>query len=506
VKVCLMYRDRDFDPDERLGWNAPDLIQDLQLDAVFGAMAVGDTFLHDVARSAALSSLDSQLDIILYRQAVLKDCLKNAPLVRTMYALAVDAIESRKKSYWGSEVSTYPPSVLSGAVETLQILLGALKGLRSIADEHADKFVSDGFAGFFGRFKNEINNEYLGEVQSSIDELRFPEGLLIGARLGRGNKGTGYSVRRPRAAEKSWIRRVFGRRPESYSFHIGDRDETSARILGELNNRGINLVANATAQSAEHIMSFLVGLQGELAFYIGCVNLHEHLTNAGEVVCFPMPVPADERRLSFEGLYDLSLSLETRQPVVSNDIRADGKGFILVTGANKGGKTTFIRSIGLAQTMMQCGMFVPARSFSANLCAGLFTHFRRREDVTMESGKLDEELSRMSQIADHLTQDSLVLFNEAFAATNQREGSEIASQIVRALLDRRVKVFFVTHLYPFARGFYESGAGEVLSLRAERTADGTRTYRLAESEPLETSYGEDLYSTIFAAPPSPATP
>jgi DNA mismatch repair ATPase MutS len=506
VKVCLMYKDRDFDPDEGLCWNAPDLIQDLQLDTVFGAMAAGDKFLHDVAKSAVLSSLDNQLDIILYRQAVLKDCLKNASLVRTMYVLAIDAIESKKKSYWGSEISTYPPSVLSGAVETLQILLGALKGLRSIADEHADKFVSDGFTDFFARLKKEISSEYLREVQSSISELRFPEGLLVSARLGRGNKGTGYSVRRPNMEEKSWIRRVFGRRPESYSFHIGDRDETSARLLGELNNRGINLVANATAQSAEHIMSFLVGLQGELAFYVGCVNLHEHLTNTRAAVCFPMPVPADERRLSFEGLYDLSLSLETRQPVVPNDIRADGKGLILVTGANKGGKTTFIRSIGLAQTMMQCGMFVPARSFCANLCAGLFTHFRRREDASMESGKLDEELNRMSHIADHLTRDSLVLLNEAFAATNQRDGSEIASQIVRALLDRCVKVFFVTHLYPFAHGFYESGMGEVLSLRAERTADGARTYKLAESEPLETSYGEDLYSTIFGPSPPPAAP
>ena len=124
----------------------------------------------------------------------------------------------------------------------------------------------------------------------------------------------------------------------------------------------------------------------------------------------------------------------------------------------------------------------------------------------MESGKLDEELNRMSQIADCLTRDSLVLFNEAFGATNQREGSEIASQIVRALLDRRVKVFFVTHLYPFALGFYQSGMGEVMSLRAERTADGSRTYRLSESEPLETSYGEDLYRTIFAASPPAATP
>ncbi|OGO39660.1 MAG: DNA mismatch repair protein MutS [Chloroflexi bacterium RBG_16_57_8] len=496
MKVCLMYRGRDFDPGERLPWNGPDLMQDLQLDRVFGAMAAGDRFLRDVAKSAALSGLNNSLDIILYRQAVLRDCLNNSPLVRRIYKLAADAIETRRKSYWGSDVSTYPPSILSGAVETLQIFLGALTELRTIADEDAGSFASEGFTQFFTRIKREISNDYLGEVQSRLNELKFPEGVLVSARLGRGNKGTNYTVRKP-DGEKGWVRRVFGRRPESYTFRIGDRDETAARILSELNCRGINLVANATAQSAEHITSFLASLQNELAFYLGCVNLHGRLTDAGEPVCFPLPAPAGERRLSFEELYDLSLALEMQKPVVPNDVHADGKSLVLITGANKGGKTTFIRSVGLAQVMMQCGMFVPARSFSSGLCAGVFTHFRRKEDVSMESGKLDEELSRMSQIADRLAANSLVLFNEAFAATNQREGSEIAKQIVRALLERRVKVLFVTHLYPFAHEFYGEGMAEVLSLRAERTADGTRTYKLIEEEPLETSYGEDLYTKIF---------
>ena len=144
-------------------------------------------------------------------------------------------------------------------------------------------------------------------------------------------------------------------------------------------------------------------------------------------------------------------------------------------------------------------MFVPARSFSANLCAGLYTHFKRKEDVSMESGKLDEELSRMSEIANHLTANSMVLFNEAFAATNEREGSEIAREIVTALSERRVKVFFVSHLHQFTRGLHEKRTGDTLFLRAEREADGTRTYKLIEGEPLETSYGEDLYQRIFVA-------
>jgi DNA mismatch repair ATPase MutS len=90
-----------------------------------------------------------------------------------------------------------------------------------------------------------------------------------------------------------------------------------------------------------------------------------------------------------------------------------------------------------------------------------------------------------------------LLFNESFAATNEREGSEIARQIVCALLERRVKVFFVTHLYEFAHGLFDRKTEEAVFLRAERRADGTRTFRLVEGEPLETSHGEDLYREIF---------
>ena len=74
-----------------------------------------------------------------------------------------------------------------------------------------------------------------------------------------------------------------------------------------------------------------------------------------------------------------------------------------MTGANTGGKSTFLRAIGLAQLMMRAGMFVGANAFSADLRDGLFTHYKREEDSTMESGKLDEELNRMSEIVGRLT-------------------------------------------------------------------------------------------------------
>jgi len=147
--------------------------------------------------------------------------------------------------------------------------------------------------------------------------------------------------------------------------------------------------------------------------------------------------------------------------------------------------------------MMQSGMFISSESFSASICNSLFTHYKREEDTTMNSGKLDEELDRMSKIIDNITSSSILLFNESFAATNEIEGSQIATQITRALMEKRIRVFFVTHLYEFARSLYERNKINILFLRAERNKDGTRSFKLFEGEPFETSYGKDLYDRIF---------
>ena len=120
----------------------------------------------------------------------------------------------------------------------------------------------------------------------------------------------------------------------------------------------------------------------------------------------------------------------------------------------------------------------------------------------MQSGKLDEELGRMSEIVDHITTKSILLFNKSFAATNEREGSEVARQIVNALTEKHVKIFFVTHLYDFARIYYTNRTDSILFLRAEREADGSRTFNITEGEPLQTSFGKDIYDKIF----NPRTP
>ena len=102
----------------------------------------------------------------------------------------------------------------------------------------------------------------------------------------------------------------------------------------------------------------------------------------------------------------------------------------------------------------------------------------------------------MSRIADQISPRCLMLFNESFAATNEREGSEIGRQVVRALLEAEIRVFFVTHQFDFAEGFRLQRATSSLFLRAERQPDGRRNFRLAVAGPLPTSYGEDIYYRI----------
>jgi DNA mismatch repair ATPase MutS len=482
--------------------------QDLELETLWSAMAAGDEFLFEIAKRGLLSSLPDP-EAILYRQAVLRDCLAHPDTVRELYELAMEALENERKvsDFWHG---AGPDRILSRSVQVLKLQVDVLKRLRKLANEHAGHFQSEGFTRFFAMLVEELADEYLETVEHHLQALEFNRGVIESAELAKGFKGARYVVRTPH--EQSWRERLsFANRGQSYSFSIAPRDENGFKALDEIRAKGLNHVANALAQSADHVKSFFAMLRLELAFYLGCLNLRERLGEKGEPSCFPEPHPAGSLSLDGDRLYDVSLALHLPDRVVGNTLRADGKSLVMITGANQGGKSTFLRCLGLAQLMMQAGMFVGAESFRADVCAGVFTHYKREEDERMEGGKLDEELARMSEIADEISPRSILLCNESFASTNEREGSEIARQVVRAMLDKQIKVFFVTHMYDLAHGFHSQHLANALFLRAERTTDGTRTFKLVEREPLPTSYGEDSYRRIFgvaegAAPTAEARP
>jgi hypothetical protein len=502
MKVLLMHRDRDFRPGENLSPNTAELTQDLELDILLDAMAADDSFLREVAKNALLASLRDP-GSILYRQQILADCLSAPKVIREIYATAIEAIESERKVWslmWERDAS----SALHRSTEVLQLCVNPLRRLWRIAGDNGLQFRSEGFERFCAMISTELDEDYMRSIEEYLERLEFNNGVLMSAGLGSDSKGGDYTLREMPAIKQTWLERVrdwvsdlTGRADPAFVYEVDERDETGFRILGDLRAQGIVHVATALTQSTDHILNFFKMLRLELGFYIGCLNLHERLAQKGEPVCIPEPLPGGDSGFRCEGLYDVCLSLRLDERTVGNDVNCDGKPLVVITGANRGGKSTFLRSVGLAHLMMQCGMFVAAEAFRTNVCSGIFTHFKREEDATMQSGKLDEELSRMSTIVDAIVPGSIVFLNESFASTNEREGSEIATQIVRALLKMGIKVFYVTHLFALANGLHSAGLHSAHFLRAERLSDGRRTFRLLEGEPLPTSYGKDLYQRIF---------
>jgi hypothetical protein len=493
MKTFLMHPDRDFDAQPPSPKEPIQFAQDLELDVLLGAAAAGDRYLYDIVSAACTNAWANDIGTIRYRQDILKDCLANPSIVRQFYGFAVEPFgrdHSWSFSLYGRDAS----SMVGSGVRTLQSCLDVLGRLRNACSIYAGRFASHGFRQFFDTLERDLDDDYLEAARTDLNNLTFRSGLLLSAQVGNGGKGVGTMLRKPQPRDLSWMRRAFTPGAQSFTLQLHPRDEAGAQAFGELQNRGLSLISDAVYQSAEHVLSFLKALRAELAFYIGCLNLKEQLDRIGEPIAFP-EAPRDEARFRCHNLRDVCLALTMGRPAVGNDVDADGKRLVIITGANRGGKSTFLRSVGLAQLMLQCGLFVTADAFTSSAHTGLFTHYKREEDRDMRSGKFDEELVRMSAMADHIRRRSLVLFNESFAATHEREGSEIARQIVSALLDNNVSVFFVSHMYEFARSFLDDD--RVLFLRAERGDDGKRTFRLHEAKPLPMSFGADLYDRIF---------
>lgn len=502
MKALLMHPDRHFDPKLPLPGHADMLAKDLGLAVLLNVMG-GDDLQLDVARKALLFAPTNDLATVRHRQGVMADCLANAETIRTIYWIACGAVEDKRQSYWGF-TGRYPSSVLHGSIDVMGKFVKRLRALRDLADTQAARFHSHGLLELFAQLQSELTEDYLEQIEEHLSHVKFKEGVLVSGELGPGNRGVHFVLRRSLAKPPGLMDRLLGKGPPSYSFRLHPRDETGARFLGELRSQGINVIANAMGQSTDHILGFFESLRVELAFYVAALNLRDRLGEIGMPVAMPTALDLGRAEYQCRNLYDASLALTMGQPIVGNTLEADGKRLIVVTGANQGGKSSFLRAHGLAQLMMQCGLFVAADSLTAEACSGLFTHYKREEDTSMVGGKLDEELARLSRLIPDLRPGSLLLLNESFASTNEREGAELATQIVSALLERHVRVVYVTHLYAFANHWHQTRRADVLFLRAERRADGLRTFRLVCGGPLETSFGGDLYREIFGPgdPPS----
>ena len=483
MRVRLLYSSKDFKWKDTENKMYDDRFNDLEMGHILEAMCDGNEEIFNVCRQVIDESLQKKSEII-YRQEILRDCIQNSEVIRKIYKVCMDTVSKRNNSWYGLSM-THSSTIFSNAIELLKIYMEALVDIRKIVEK--ENFSSEGMRRFSSLLCSELSEDYLRELKSLKEDIDDRDSILISAGFGDFLQGVSYAECRKNhgLSRLQWLILP--------SYTVSERDVSGAKDIEDRVDRAVNKVADATSRAAENLERFTDQLRKEISFYVGAVNLLDKLKSLNFSFCFP--IISDEKRRMWNELYDVSLAVMTRKKVVGNDVESYDKGLFLITGANQGGKTTFLRSVGQCQLMTQSGLFVCAEKCEIPINRKIYTHFKREEDETMSSGKLDEELVRMSNIIDEIKSGDILLSNESFSSTNDLEGSEIFGQITDGLMDSGVEVFSVTHLVNYADK-YADGINTIC-LRAQRKENGERTFKLALAKPLKTAYGEDIYKKVF---------
>lgn len=237
----------------------------------------------------------------------------------------------------------------------------------------------------------------------------------------------------------------------------------------------------------------------ELTYYVRWAEWIRDRQKAGCVFCKPC-VTADTD-MSAKGFYNLKLTGDKQvNTIVPNDLSfsAEKRVFIL-TGANRGGKTTVTQAVGQLFILAQGGIRVPAEKFEYIPVDGIYTHFPADEDKTLDLGRLGEECARFRELYLKSTAKSLLLLNETFSTTSFEEGFYIAADAVRAVLKKGTRTIYNTHMHALANEMCKKAGAVSLIVRAD---NGERSFKIEEAPPEGLSRASDIaekYGVTFEA-------
>lgn len=505
MKVCLLYEDWENRP-KPVSMNINELVADLNLDIIYKTMARNDQFIYKTVRSVMMNPLSDQ-KAIRFRQGILEDCIKQYDGFLKIYDICAQALNETER-YSNNKKKTSSNQLNVGdvlhAIELLEIMIYNLEKIKYQFDTIEEHFESHGMLKFYDSIVSDYSYIFLSNIKKSIKHMNFlTEGgeITFSSSVGAGLKQDHMVIN---SLKKKYTKRkknmgigikfLFGLFHNNIILLEDPNLEQDARAL---ETAGMADIIKMYQSFIGELEDFFENLHYQMAFYIGAANLKIRMNQLHMQTRMPSIVNEGKDSFRLEGLYDLSLALYNRHKPISNDLFTENRKLYIITGANQGGKSTYLRSIGIAQILMQNGMYVPAFKYCNCIFDGIFTHFTRREDTAMNSGKLDEELSRMNKILTTITPHSLLLMNESFATTTEREGSKIAQDVVMALYENNTKIIMVTHLFEFTKTMFSKKLDQAMFLSAERLEDGTRTYKIYEREPERTSYGVDLYDEII---------
>lgn len=290
------------------------------------------------------------------------------------------------------------------------------------------------------------------------------------------------------------------------------------RDLAEVLNRTCRPIAQTLRRYIHINTSFLTDLRRELIFYMGAADLCRTVIETGLPMCRPTILPKQERRCFVKEIFNpnlvfrhLNSGTSASKNVITNDVVFDAnRRVFILTGPNRGGKTTYIQSIGLVHIMAQAGFHVPGSFAEISPMDAVYTHFPVKEQPDMQTGRFGEEAQRLNAIFKNATRHSLILLNESLSNTSHSESLYLARDIIKIILFLGARTVFATHLHELASEIetlnedtgVESKAismvSQIMKDEAEPAHDGEtnfrRTFKIVPGPPAGRSYAQEIAS------------
>jgi len=207
---------------------------------------------------------------------------------------------------------------------------------------------------------------------------------------------------------------------------IAEAAETE-RILAAFTNR-IAGIANMLEQSLQSIVALdIIFAKAKYAEHIKAIR----------------PELNDKHFIQISG---------ARHPLINKDIVVPnevliGKEYnvLLITGPNTGGKTVYLKTVGLLQLMAQSGIFVPAKSANCGIFDNIFCDIGDEQSIEQSLSTFSSHIVNIIHILENISPQTLVLLDELGAGTDPSEGAGLAVALTEHLLASKARVFITTH-------------------------------------------------------------
>lgn len=191
---------------------------------------------------------------------------------------------------------------------------------------------------------------------------------------------------------------------------------------------------------------------------------------------FPTVLEREAHSITIKGLYHPALA----NPVANSVRITPDNNVVFLTGANMAGKSTFMKSMGIAVYLGHMGFPVAAAEMEFSVLDGLFTTINLADNLGMGASHFYAEVLRVKKVAEELNRgrNLLVIFDELFRGTNVKDAYEATIAITEAFAGKRTSIFVIsTHIIE---------AGEVLRERCDNIGFLFLPTRMKGTQPVYT--------------------